>query len=82
MAAPLWAQTPAPQQSTIQQLGSPKAVIDDPITEAQLKQHIDILASDEFEGRGPGTAGETKAIGYIAQQWANAGLMRLNAKRG
>ena len=74
MAAPLWAQTFAPQHSTIQQLDTPKAVIDDSITEAQLKQHIDILASDEFEGRGPGTTGEAKAIGYIAQQWANAGL--------
>lgn len=67
--SPVWAQTSAPQTSVPQ-----KAAIQHPISEADLKQHIDILASDEFEGRGPGTAGETKSIGYIAQQWANAGL--------
>ena len=69
IASPIWAQTAAPQAPAAQ-----KPVIQNPITEADLKQHIDILASDAFEGRGPGTAGETKTIGYIAQQWANAGL--------
>lgn len=46
----------------------------DTVSEADLRQHIVILASDEYEGRAPGTAGETKTIGYIAQAWANAGL--------
>ena len=45
-----------------------------PITEADLLQHIQILASDEYEGREPGTAGEAKTVGYLANQWAKAGL--------
>ncbi len=53
---------------------SPLAAKDAPISEADLRAHIAILASDEFEGRAPGTPGETKAITYISQQWANAGL--------
>jgi hypothetical protein len=45
-----------------------------PIDEDSLRPHIKILASDEFEGREPGTAGETKTTDYISQQWAKAGL--------
>ena len=32
---------------------------DPPVTPADLRRHIDVLASDAFEGRAPGTAGET-----------------------
>ncbi len=45
-----------------------------PVTEADLREHIAVLASDEFEGRGPGTAGETKTIKYIADSWKAVGL--------
>jgi len=44
------------------------------VTEADLRGHIEILASDEFEGRKPGTEGEAKTIQYIAKAWAKAGL--------
>jgi Peptidase family M28 len=44
------------------------------ISEADLRAHIAILASDDFEGRQPGTEGETKTIKYIAEKWADAGL--------
>ena len=44
------------------------------VTEADLRGHIEILASDAFEGRKPGTEGETKTIKYIAEAWAKAGL--------
>jgi Peptidase family M28 len=44
------------------------------VTEADLRAHIEILASDDFEGRAPGTAGETKTIEYIAKTWKEAGL--------
>lgn len=44
------------------------------ISEADLLKHIEILASDAFEGRQPGTVGENKAVNYIATQWAEAGL--------
>ncbi|MFN3620449.1 M28 family peptidase [Sphingorhabdus sp.] len=44
------------------------------VTEADLRKHIAILASDAFEGRKPGTEGETKTVQYIAEVWAKAGL--------
>ena len=44
------------------------------VTESELREHIAVLASDEFEGRKPGTEGEAKTVKYIAEQWAKAGL--------
>jgi len=44
------------------------------VTEADLRGHIEILASDAFEGRKPGTEGENKTVKYIAEAWAKAGL--------
>lgn len=46
-----------------------------PITEADLRANIEILASDDFQGRKPGTIGENRTINYIATQWAKAGLL-------
>jgi len=42
--------------------------------EAQLRAHIDVLASDAFEGREPGTEGEAKTLRYLARQWFDIGL--------
>jgi Zn-dependent M28 family amino/carboxypeptidase len=44
------------------------------VTPDQLRHHIDILASDAFEGREPGTAGETKTTDYISGQYRTLGL--------
>ena len=41
---------------------------------ARLSDHIRILGSDEYEGRAPATAGETKTIAYLIDQFAKAGL--------
>jgi Zn-dependent M28 family amino/carboxypeptidase len=38
------------------------------IDPARLSAHIKVLSSDDFEGRGPATAGETKAVDYIVGQ--------------
>lgn len=46
-----------------------------PISESEVRTHIATLASDAFEGRGPGSAGETKTIDYLAQTWASYGLV-------
>jgi Zn-dependent M28 family amino/carboxypeptidase len=40
----------------------------------RLSGHIRILSSDAFEGRGPATAGETKTVGYLIQQFQASGL--------
>lgn len=47
----------------------------DTLLEAQLREHIDVLASDEFEGREPGTEGESKTLRYLAGQWIEMGLV-------
>jgi hypothetical protein len=39
-----------------------------------LMRHIRVLASDEYEGRQPGTEGETKTTAYIAEQFRARGL--------
>ncbi len=50
------------------------AVQAEDISETDLLSHIEILASDDFGGRKPGTVGENKTIQYIATEWEKAGL--------
>ncbi|MFL6675003.1 MAG: M28 family metallopeptidase [Massilia sp.] len=40
----------------------------------RLSQHVKTLSSDEFEGRGPNTAGETKTVDYLVAQFKAAGV--------
>jgi len=40
----------------------------------RLRQHIAVLASDEFEGRAPGSAGEEKTVAYLRGALAALGL--------
>jgi Zn-dependent M28 family amino/carboxypeptidase len=40
----------------------------------RLSQDVKVLASDEFEGRSPNTAGETRTVDYLIQQFKAAGL--------
>jgi Zn-dependent M28 family amino/carboxypeptidase len=40
----------------------------------RLSQDVKTLSSDEFEGRGPNTAGETKTVDYLIAQFKAAGL--------
>lgn len=42
--------------------------------EAALRSHVETLASDEFDGREPGTDGETLTLRYLARQWFDIGL--------
>jgi Zn-dependent M28 family amino/carboxypeptidase len=44
------------------------------MTAEGLFAHIKTLASDEFEGRGPGTIGETRSVEYISKQFRELGL--------
>ncbi len=43
-------------------------------TEEDLLRHIETLASEEFEGRQPGTAGEALTASYIAAEFSAAGI--------
>jgi len=44
------------------------------MTAEGLLAHTRTLASDEFEGRAPGTPGEEKTVQYLATQFRNLGL--------
>ncbi|MDP3908027.1 M28 family peptidase [Novosphingobium sp.] len=46
----------------------------DKALEAQLLAHITELASDAYEGREPGTEGESKTLRYLGKQWFDIGL--------
>jgi hypothetical protein len=46
----------------------------DAITPDGLLAHIKILASDEYEGRAPGTKGEELSVKYITDQFKQVGL--------
>ena len=64
-AAPLLAASP------VIALAAPKG---QPVTEQSMMRHIEILASDAFEGRKPGTAGETRTLEYLSAQLSAFGL--------
>jgi Zn-dependent M28 family amino/carboxypeptidase len=51
----------------------PKAA-SDAINAADLLKHIKVLASDEFEGRAPGSKGEDLTVKYISEQFKALGL--------
>lgn len=44
------------------------------ITAADLLAHTTVLASDAFEGRSPGTAGEDSTVAYLTRQFEKLGL--------
>jgi Zn-dependent M28 family amino/carboxypeptidase len=46
----------------------------DSITGDDLMRHTRVLASDEYEGRAPGTKGEELTVRYLEQQFARMGL--------
>ena len=46
----------------------------DTITAEELLKHTTVLASDEYEGRGPGSKGEELSVQYITEQFKKLGL--------
>jgi Zn-dependent M28 family amino/carboxypeptidase len=44
------------------------------ITADRILEHIKVLSADEFEGRGPGTAGEDRTVKYLIGQFRAMGL--------
>jgi hypothetical protein len=45
-----------------------------PVTAADMMRHIEVLASDAFEGRAPGSAGERLTTDYIVRQLQDRGF--------
>ncbi|MGB7489188.1 MAG: M20/M25/M40 family metallo-hydrolase, partial [Thermoanaerobaculia bacterium] len=58
------------------QLAERQALADLPavFSQSRLMEHVQILASPDFEGRGVGTAGLDKAAEYLVEQFERAGL--------
>jgi Zn-dependent M28 family amino/carboxypeptidase len=44
------------------------------IDEIAFREHVRVLAGDDFEGRKPGTPGEDKTVGYLVAQFKKLGL--------
>lgn len=44
------------------------------ISGEQMLEHIKVLSSDEFEGRSPGTRGDTLTVQYLTEQFQKLGL--------
>jgi Zn-dependent M28 family amino/carboxypeptidase len=55
-------------------LAGPALAAETPVDAAAVLQHMRVLSSDEFEGRGPATAGETRTVAYLVEQMKAAGL--------
>ena len=55
-------------------VSTPLAAQTAPIAPADLLRHITVLASDNYEGRLPGTRGERRTTDYIAAQFRARGL--------
>jgi Zn-dependent M28 family amino/carboxypeptidase len=67
----------APPTSTAQtDIPAPAAAhaFHDAIDPGDFAEHVRTLASDAFEGRGPGTPGEDKSVDYIKAQFQRIGL--------
>jgi len=55
--------------------GASTAITSKPtIDPAAMLRHIEVLASDEFEGRGPGTKGEELTVAYLERELRSIGL--------
>src|SRR5437867_2932967 len=46
----------------------------DSFTQNGVLKHIQVLASDEFEGRAPGSRGEELTVNYLTEQFRRLGL--------
>ncbi len=69
-AAPPAGSTPA---------SDPVALGVEAITEASYRRHVEILASDEFGGRAPGSPGEQLTVDYLVRNFEGLGLEHANS---
>src|SRR5512137_1358260 len=44
------------------------------ISAERIREDVRVLASDEFEGRGPGEAGDRRTVEFLSKAFAAAGL--------
>ncbi|QSX74485.1 M28 family peptidase [Lysobacter arenosi] len=68
------AATPAPASTAAPADPGSSHPFGDTINAADFAEHVKTLASDEFEGRAPGSAGEDKTVAYLEAQFKRIGL--------
>ena len=56
---------------------APSRLAESRITARSLLADVEALSSDQMEGRATGTPGEDKAAAFVAEQFAQAGLLPL-----
>ncbi len=67
-------------QKTVSEVSQEVSTVDsaitfaETITEGELKEHLFIYASDEFEGRETGTPGQKKAVAYLKAEYERLGI--------
>ena len=59
---------PSPEPSNLSVAALP------PIDGGAVLEHVKVLASDEYEGRAPGTRGEERSVAYMVDQLKRLGL--------
>lgn len=64
------------QKSNAQELYRPDEAVKfaQTITADELREHLFIYASDEFEGRDAGSEGQKKAVAYLSAQYQKSGV--------
>jgi Zn-dependent M28 family amino/carboxypeptidase len=67
-------ETPAPQQPPAASSASAPISSMPNIDPAAILEHVKVLSSDEYEGRKPGTKGETLTVKYLEDQFKKLGL--------
>ncbi|MDE2487203.1 MAG: M28 family peptidase, partial [Alphaproteobacteria bacterium] len=55
-------------------LAQAKGSVSGPISPARMSAIVKTIASDAYQGRAPGTSGETKTVAYLIRQLKAAGL--------
>jgi Zn-dependent M28 family amino/carboxypeptidase len=72
---PAEAPTAAAPQAAAPAAATPSGhAFDAAINAADFAEHVKVLASDEFEGRAPGSLGEEKTVQYLEAQFKRLGL--------
>lgn len=59
---------------------APRATTAEPLSPERIKADVAVLASDRFEGRGPGTRGEALTTDFLEAEFKKAGLKPVGAR--
>ena len=73
------ASTPAPAATATPPASASTHAFTPDLAAKDFAEHVRVLASDEFEGRAPGSPGEDRTVAYLTAQFERMGLKPGNA---